>query len=67
MSMVDLLGPECDCGLSDAEALTALLHNLAAEWALEKFTRLCHDRDWVGQEPSLGFQATYSQFLVEDL
>jgi hypothetical protein len=66
LSVAALLGPQCDCTLSDAQALSALLHRVAAEWAEEKFTRLCNDPDWAGQEPSMGFQATYSQYLVED-
>jgi hypothetical protein len=66
LSVAALLGPQCDCTLSDAEALSALLHRVAADWAGEKFTRMCNDPEWAGQAPSMGFQATYSQYLVED-
>jgi hypothetical protein len=66
LSMSALLGPECECLVSDADALARLLLPLVAQWADEKFARMCNDPEWAGQEPSMGFQATFSQALFED-
>lgn len=66
LSIAALLGPECECLLSDADAISEILLPLVAQWADEKFTQMCNDPDWEGQGPSMGFQATFSQNLFED-
>ena len=66
LSMAALMGPECECELGDADALSMLFLPLVAQWADEKFSRMCNDPDWEGQTPSMGFQATFSQQLFED-
>lgn len=66
ISMSSLYGPECECAYTHSELLMAWMPLFAAEWADEKFTRLCADPGWREQLPSIGFQATYSQYLAED-